>query len=194
MNQQFLILGYGDLLTFQKFYDAKRLMQSGVTALERLEYIRYFKVALFHGKMNKIFQDYKACMPDEDNIDDKLTLAWFKAWLGLDIITNVDSKIKRDGNYEVHDQYVTEVGLQFLSNGFANYLVTNGDKIDVRDSDGAQKVILDFLNQSDIKFVYDPENTEENSKFDDLLTYAKDLCSRTVLSVTIDKGCCNIKS
>ena len=49
-------IGYGDLLTFLKFYDAKRLMQSGVTALERLEFISYFKVALFHGKMNKTFQ------------------------------------------------------------------------------------------------------------------------------------------
>ena len=79
-------------------------MQSGVTALERLEYVCYFKVALFHGKMNKTFQDYKACMPDEQNIDDVLSLSYFKAWLGLDNITNVDSKIKKDGNYEPHDQ------------------------------------------------------------------------------------------
>ena len=157
------------MLTVLQFYTAKRLMQSGVTALERLEYVRYFKVALFHGKMNKTFQDYKACMPDEQNIDDVLSLSYFKAWLGLDNITNVDSKIKKDGNYEPHDQYITEIGLQFLCNAFTNYLETCGDNLDVRDSEGAQNVILDFLKQSEIKFFYDPEDTQENSKFDDLL-------------------------
>ena len=65
--------------------------------------------------------------------------------------------------------------------------------MDVRDSEGAQNVILDFLKQSDIKFFYDPEDTQENSKFDDLLSYGKDLCSRTVLSVTLDKECSNIE-
>ena len=132
-------------------------------------------------------------MVNEDSIDDIITLAWFKAWLGLDNITNIDSKIKKDGNYEVHDQYITEVGLQFLSNAFTNYLETHGDSMDVRDSVSAQAMILDFLEESEIKFVYDPTNTVENSKFDDLLSYAKDLCSRTVLSITIDKGCCNFK-
>lgn len=58
----------------------------------------------FLGLMLRLPVDYKACMTDEDNIDDKITLSWFKAWLGLDNITNVDSKIKKDGNYEIHDQ------------------------------------------------------------------------------------------
>ena len=47
-------IGHGDYLTFQKFYDAKRLMQPGVTALERLEFLKYFKLANFHMKMNKV--------------------------------------------------------------------------------------------------------------------------------------------
>ena len=46
-------IGNGDYLTFQKFYDAKRSLQSGVTAIERMEFVKYFKVALFHMKMNK---------------------------------------------------------------------------------------------------------------------------------------------
>ena len=46
-------IGNGDYLTWQKFYDAKRALQSGVTALERLEFVKYFKIALFHMKMNK---------------------------------------------------------------------------------------------------------------------------------------------
>ena len=39
--------------------------------------------------------DYGACMTDETNIADKLTLAWFKAWIGgLDKISNSESKSK----------------------------------------------------------------------------------------------------
>ena len=46
-------IGHGDYLTWQKFYDAKRMLESSITALERKEYIKYFKLALFHMKMNK---------------------------------------------------------------------------------------------------------------------------------------------
>ena len=51
-------IGHGDYLTFQKFYDAKRLMQPGVTAFERLEFLKYFKLALFHMKMNKVRKEH----------------------------------------------------------------------------------------------------------------------------------------
>ena len=37
-------IGHGDQLTFQKFYDAKRLSQSGVTSIEKLEYLSYFRL------------------------------------------------------------------------------------------------------------------------------------------------------
>ena len=37
-------IGHGDQLTFQKFSDAKRLCRSGVTALERMEYVEYFRL------------------------------------------------------------------------------------------------------------------------------------------------------
>ena len=47
-------LGNGDYLTFEKFYSAKGLSQTCVKALERFEFIKYFKVALFHMKMNKV--------------------------------------------------------------------------------------------------------------------------------------------
>ena len=47
-------IGHGDYLTFEKFYSAKGLSQTCVTALERFEFIKYFKVALFHMKMNKV--------------------------------------------------------------------------------------------------------------------------------------------
>ena len=47
-------IGHGDYLTFEKFYSAKGLSQTCVTALERFEFIKYFKLALFHMKMNKV--------------------------------------------------------------------------------------------------------------------------------------------
>ena len=53
----------------------------------------------------------------------------------------------------------------------------------------AEALILDFLDVNEIRFFYDPNCTsEEIDVFDDLLTYGKDICSRTVLSLMIDKG------
>ena len=133
--------------------------------------------------------DYGACMPDEDNEKDKLSLSWFKSWLGgLDTISNEESKIKKMGDYELHDQFITEVGVQFLTNAFKNFLKTNSDNICVNDKMEAQKLILEFLDQNEIRFFFDPTCTEEKEKFDDLLSYCKDLTGRTVLSLVIDKG------
>ena len=40
--------------------------------------------------------DYKADMPDENNVDDRGTMSWVKAWLGnLDMISKKESKIKK---------------------------------------------------------------------------------------------------
>ena len=54
-------------------------------------------------------------------------------------------------------------------------------------SDEAQNLILDFLDQNEIHYFFDPSNAEEVDKFDDLLSYAKDLAGRTVLSLVTDK-------
>jgi hypothetical protein len=132
--------------------------------------------------------DYRACMPDEDSIADKLTLSWFKAWLGgLDKISNSEDKIKKSGNFELHDQYITELGVQFLVNAFQNYLDKNTESLHVNTKAEAEKLIFDFLDKSDIKYVYDIKNAGEKLKFDDLLSYCRDLCSRTVLSLVLDK-------
>ena len=132
--------------------------------------------------------DYKACMPDEDSSADKITMGWFKAWLGgLDKISNKESKIKSSGNFEVHDQYITEIGVQFLVNAFQNYIKNNSETLQVTTKAEAENLIIDFLDQSDIKYVYDIANAGEKEKFDDLLSYCRDLASRTVLSLVLDK-------
>ena len=134
--------------------------------------------------------DYKALMKNEDNIDDVLTLSWFKGWLGgLDIISNQESKIKKTGCYEIHDQFISELGVQYLVNAFQNYLKNNIDSLEVTDTDSAKKLILDFLDTNEIRYFFDPNiNDDENDTFDDLLTYCKNLCGRTVLSLVLDKG------
>ena len=127
-------------------------------------------------------------MKNEDNIDDPITLAWFKGWLGgLDKISNSESKIKKCGDYELHDQYITEIGIQYMVNGFQNFLENNSDKIRVTNSSEAQQLILDFLDECDIKYVLDIENPGEKNKFDDLQSYCKDLSSRTIFSLVLDK-------
>ena len=132
--------------------------------------------------------DYGACMPDENSIADPLTLAWFKAWLGgMDRISNLESKIKKSGSFEIHDQYITELGVQFLVNAFQNYMEQNSDSLHITTKAEAENMILDFLDKSDIKYIYDIKDAEERVKFDDLLSYCRDLCSRTVLSLVLDK-------
>ena len=130
--------------------------------------------------------DYGACMKDENNITDELSLSWFKAWLGgMDKISNSESNIKK--HFEIQDQYITELGVQFLTNAFQNYIGENGGEINVNTKKEAQDLILDFLDKSDIKYVFEFSNASETSKFDDLLSYCRDLCSRTVLSLVLDK-------
>ena len=137
--------------------------------------------------------DYKACMisdgsGDMVNVDDILTLSWFKAYLGgLDTITNQESKIKKPGSFELHDQYITELGLQFLTNAFENFLEMKGDTLKVDNELEAQEFILDFLQQNGIALYFDPENCDEKDKFDDLMSYCRDLSSRAVLSIVADK-------
>ena len=182
-----LYIGHGDQLTFQRFYEAKRLCRTSVTAIERLEYLAHFRLALFHTKMSKTFMDYKACMVNDNNVDDPVTISYFKAYLGLDCISNQESKIKKTGAYEIHDQFVTEVGMQFLSNAFENYMEKNAETLNVETEADAQTLILDFLRQNQIFFYFDPESSVETDQFDDLLSYSRDLCSRTVLSLVSDK-------
>jgi hypothetical protein len=74
-------IGHGDLLTIERFYIAKRLRRSGVTAYERLDYVKYFRPELFHAKMNKVIQDYAFTMKKDINAQDKLSLGWFNGFL-----------------------------------------------------------------------------------------------------------------
>ena len=135
--------------------------------------------------MNKTIMDYKALM--KFDVNDVLSLGWFKGFLTMNSISNDGSKIKKSGSYELHDQYEKEIGRQLLLNAFRNFSIKNPDVVRTSNPTEAKMMILKFLDDSDIKYFYDKENADEKYKFDDLLSMCRDLCSRTVHAMVTDK-------
>ena len=156
-----------------------------VTAVERFDFLVYFRLGTFHMGMNKIIQDVTAGIKSEVNVEDTLSLAYFKTTLGFNHITNNPDAIKRDGNFEYHAQFCEDVGSELLIESFKTFLAKYDEDID-QTEDGAVKLILEFLKSSDIKYFYDPENYEEVYVHDDMMSSCKDNCSRTVISLVLD--------
>ena len=91
------------------------------------------------------------------------------------------------GKFEKHDQLFTELGTQYLINAFENYLSRFPDCLLVVNSNQtAQKLVLEFLKDSKIEFYFSLSRAED-PKADDLRTYCRDLVSRLVLSLLIDR-------
>ena len=124
-------------------------------------------------------------MKNEVNLDDELSYGWFRTILGLTNISNKEDKIKRCGEFEFHDQYCVEIGSALLINAFQTFLNT-APPTPAKSKEGATKFILDFLDVSDIKYVYDPSNYNERDYFDDCLSACKDYSGRTILSLVAD--------
>ena len=74
-----------------------------------------------------------------------------------------------------------------MVNAFENYIEKNASTLKVENEEEAHQLILDFLEENSIFYYYDPDNFEEKDKFDDLLSYCRDLSSRAVLSLVADK-------
>ena len=81
-----VLICHGDQLTKERFETCKRLAQSGVSAVERFEFMPVFRIGMFHLRMNKTIQDIEAGMPVLVNIDDELSLGYFRTVLGLSFI------------------------------------------------------------------------------------------------------------
>ena len=141
---------------------------------------------MFHLRMNKSIQDLECGMPTEVNVDDELSLGYFRTYLGLNQITNKADNIKRCGEFEKHDQFLLEVGKEILIDAFKTFLRDNTASI-VKTTAGAISLILRFLSESDIKYFYDPENFDEKVKFDDVLSACRDTAGRTFLALVADK-------
>ena len=176
---------HGDLLTNIRFETCKRLKQGSITPIERYDYMKIFRLGLFHLRMNKTIMDLKGGMQNLVNVDDELSLGWFRTMLGLNNISNKEDNIKRCGNFEFHDQFCIEVGSALLVNAFKSFL-TSLPSSPTKTLKAAKKIILDFLEIYDIKYVYDSSDYNEKDYFDDCLSACKDNAGRTVLSLVAD--------
>ena len=66
------LICHGDLLTEVRFEACKRLRRMCVTAVERFDFMRVFRLGTFHLRMNKTIQDIAAGMKSVINVDDTL--------------------------------------------------------------------------------------------------------------------------
>ena len=181
-----VLICHGDQLTKERFESCKRLAQSGVSAVERFEFMPVFRIGMFHLRMNKSIMDIESGMKGLVNVEDELSLGYFRTVLGLNSITNKAENIKRCGEFEKHDQFLLVVGKEILINAFKSFMASYKGTI-TKTTEGATDLILKFLSVSDIKYFYDPNNFDEKDKFDDILSSCRDNAGRTVLSMVSDK-------
>ena len=179
------LICHGDLLTYERFECCKRLRQGSVSALERYDFMPLFRLGMFHLRMNKTIMDLECGMPTEVNIEDDISLGYFRTTLGLNRITNKAENIKRVGEFERHDNFLLEIGKEILINAFETFMETFKNPI-VKTKEGARNLILKFLKETDIKYYYDPENFDETDHFDDVLSACKNNASRSVMSLVAD--------
>ena len=173
---------HGDLLTDVRFETCKRLRRMAVSAVERFDFLVYFRLGTFHMGMNKVIQDIQAGIKCEVNVEDTLSLGYFKTTLGLHHITNKADAIKKDGNFEYHAQFIEDIGTELLVEAFKHFVEKNDVHINETE-DGAVKLLLEFLKNLDIKYYYDPDNYEEVSPYDDMMSSCKDNAGRALISL-----------
>ena len=126
-------------------------------------------------------------MKTENNLDDEGTLPWFCNMLNFDWASRDPSKIKKSGMFKKHDQLITEISTQYLTNALENYMILHPEAISqVQNKESAEQFVLEFLKSSRIEFFFHLNRTEDE-KADDLLNYCRDMCSRLVLSLAIDR-------
>ena len=80
---------------------------------------------MLHLRMNKTIQDLECCMQTLVNVEDELSLGYFRTNPGLNQITNKAEEIKRCGQFEKHDQFLLEVGKEILISAFKTFLSNN---------------------------------------------------------------------
>ena len=124
-------------------------------------------------------------MKTEVNLDDTLSLGWFRTILGLNNITNKEESIKRCGQFEYHDQFCLEIGSALLISAFKTFL-KSAPSAPIKTREEAVQYLIEFLDFSDIKYYYDPLNYDERNYFDDCLSSCKENASRTLFSLVAD--------
>ena len=177
---------HGDLLTDVRFETCKRMRRMAVSAVERFDFLVYFRLRTFHMAMNKSIQDLVAGIKSEVNVEDTLSLGYFKTALGFNHISNVPEVIKKDGNFEYHSQFCEDVGVELLIEAFKEFAALNLNNDDIEETEEcAVELILDFLKKMDIQYFYDPDY-EETLGVDDMMKSCKDNLARTIISLIQD--------
>ena len=54
-----------------------------MSAFEHLDCVKYFRVDIFHMKLNKVQQDYGFTVKSNINADDELSLGWLNGFLQM---------------------------------------------------------------------------------------------------------------
>ena len=175
---------HGDLLTDVRYETCKRLRRMCVTAVERFQYMNIFRLGTFHLQMNKIIQDVTAGMKAEVNVDDTLSLGFFKTLLGLSHISNQPDFIKKDGNFEAHSQFCEDVGTELLIEAFKTFVRVPGCQL-VKTEAGAVALMLNFLKTMKISYYFDPKMKEDDLGVDDMLASCRDNSARTLVSLIL---------
>ena len=112
-------------------------------------------------------------MRSEQNLEDEGTLPWFANILAFSFASNDAHKIKKQGNFEKHDQLFMNVATEYLINALKNYLQLNpASLLRVDSEESAESFVLEFLKASKIEFLFHV-NREEDDEADDLITYCR---------------------
>ena len=181
-------IGFGDALTFKQFhYGAKALAKGNYTAYERLEYLSHFRVALFHAKMAKAYQDYPVLMPKRSMMEDEGTLPELVALAGIQGISTDEKKI---GNaFEKHDQLLLLIGHLYAVNMFKNFIKDYPTKLGkVKDEVSAVEFVQEMLAKYEVEYYYDPEKKPSAEHWDDPGNYARNVVARMILGELFDAG------
>ena len=182
-------IGGGDLLTVKMVQEARMLMAGSATAFGRLEFLGPFRLQLLHMKMKKICQDYGACMKQEINFDDKISLPWMAALTRVKVSNKAKEIKKNDSSFERADQFIAAVQASYLGNMFDNYMIGNPEALDDVDSEhAAVEFVLRMLDGFNIELYFNPAKPvlETAGEEDDMYKYCKDMVERFLLSLVYD--------
>ena len=100
--------------------------------------------------------------------------------------------------FEKHDQLIMEESTQYLINAMTNFEKKHPEALkSVTDGASAEAFVLYFLEESEINFYFKKTEVEEDKKgdepgvevkkADDLITYARDMVSRLIISLIFDR-------
>ena len=152
-----------------------------MTAVERFDFLVYFRLGTFHMNMNKVIQDLGSGMKYDVNVDDILSYGYFRTKLGLHHISNDPGTIKKDGNFESHSQFCEDIGIELILAAFRSFLTKSDYNLE-KSQGAAADLIMKFLKDSKIKYFYDPDNNRYDA-FDDMEASCLDIIGRTIISL-----------